>query len=129
MSTPSFAAALIMASRFGMLICRFGWISSTTRRRYAAASQSPYTSAGPLGSIFSDGADGGRTVLHFQLRKEKEKLNPEQRATRILSRLQKDFRLSELPVHIECFDNSNIQGTNPVASCVVFKMAKPSIFV
>ena len=58
--------------------------------------------------------------------KQSEKLNPEQRATRILSRLQKDFRLNELPVHIECFDNSNIQGTNPMASCVVFKMAKPS---
>lgn len=58
--------------------------------------------------------------------KQAEKLNPEQRATRILTRLQKDFRLHELPVHIECFDNSNIQGTNPVASCVVFKMAKPS---
>lgn len=58
--------------------------------------------------------------------KQAEKLNPEQRATRILTRLQKDFRLNELPVHIECFDNSNIQGTNAVASCVVFKMAKPS---
>lgn len=58
--------------------------------------------------------------------KQAEKLNPEQRATRILTRLQQDFRLSELPIHIECFDNSNIQGTNPVASCVVFKMAKPS---
>ncbi len=58
--------------------------------------------------------------------KQAEKLNPEQRATRILTRLQKDFRLRELPIHIECFDNSNIQGTNPVASCVVFKMAKPS---
>lgn len=58
--------------------------------------------------------------------KQAEKLNPEQRATRVLTRLQKDFRLSELPIHIECFDNSNIQGTNPVASCVVFKMAKPS---
>ncbi len=58
--------------------------------------------------------------------KQSEKLNPEQRATRILTRLQQDFRLKELPVHIECFDNSNIQGTNPVASCVVFKMAKPS---
>lgn len=58
--------------------------------------------------------------------KQAEKLNPEQRATRILTRLQKDFRLNELPIHIECFDNSNIQGTNPVASCVVFKMAKPS---
>lgn len=58
--------------------------------------------------------------------KQSEKLNPEQRATRVLTRLQKDFRLRELPIHIECFDNSNIQGTNPVASCVVFKMAKPS---
>ena len=58
--------------------------------------------------------------------KQAEKLNPEQRATRILTRLQKDFRLRELPIHIECFDNSNIQGTNSVASCVVFKMAKPS---
>lgn len=58
--------------------------------------------------------------------KQTDKLNPEQRAARVLSRLQKDFRLRELPIHIECFDNSNIQGTNPVASCVVFKMAKPS---
>lgn len=58
--------------------------------------------------------------------KQAEKLNPEQRATRILSTLQKDFRLNVLPIHIECFDNSNIQGTNPVAACVVFKMAKPS---
>lgn len=58
--------------------------------------------------------------------KQAEKLNPKQRATRVLTRLQKDFRLRELPIHIECFDNSNIQGTNPVASCVVFKMAKPS---
>ncbi len=58
--------------------------------------------------------------------KQSEKLNPEQRATRILTRLQQDFRLNELPIHIECFDNSNIQGTHPVASCVVFKMAKPS---
>ena len=55
-----------------------------------------------------------------------EKLNPEQRTARLLTRMQKDFRLSELPRHIECFDNSNIQGTNPVASCVVFKNGKPS---
>ena len=58
--------------------------------------------------------------------KQSEKLNPEQRVTRILSRLQKDFHLPALPMHIECFDNSNIQGTNPVASCVVFKKAKAS---
>lgn len=58
--------------------------------------------------------------------KQSEKLNPEQRVMRILTRIQQDFRLPELPWHMECFDNSNIQGTNPVASCVVFKKAKPS---
>ena len=58
--------------------------------------------------------------------KQAEKLNPEQRTLRILQRIQSDFRLPELPRHIECFDNSNIQGTNPVASCVVFRNAKPS---
>lgn len=55
-----------------------------------------------------------------------EKLNPEQRTMRILTRMKEDFRLPELPRHIECFDNSNIQGTNPVASCVVFRNAKPA---
>lgn len=58
--------------------------------------------------------------------KHNEKLNPEQRTLRVLTTMQRDFRLTELPRHIECFDNSNIQGTNPVASCVVFKNAKPS---
>ena len=58
--------------------------------------------------------------------KQAEKLNPEQRSTRILKTLQDDLQLKELPVHIECFDNSNIQGTNPVSACVVFKKAKPS---
>lgn len=58
--------------------------------------------------------------------KQSEKINPEQRLMRTLTTMQKDFRLSELPRHIECFDNSNIQGTNPVASCVVFKNARPS---
>jgi len=58
--------------------------------------------------------------------KQLEKLNPEQRQTRIMKTLQNDLHLKELPVHIECFDNSNIQGTNPVSACVVFKMAKPS---
>lgn len=55
-----------------------------------------------------------------------EKHNPEQRVQRTLERMKSDFRLSELPVHIECFDNSNIQGTNPVASCVVFRNTKPA---
>lgn len=58
--------------------------------------------------------------------KQSEKLNPEQWVTRILSTMQKDLHLKELPMHIECFDNSNLQGTNPVAACVVFKKAKPS---
>ncbi len=58
--------------------------------------------------------------------KTMEKRNPETRTDRILKRMQSDFHLSELPRHIECFDNSNIQGTNPVASCVVFKDARPS---
>ena len=58
--------------------------------------------------------------------KQNEKLNPEQRVMRVLSRIQQDFRLPELPWHMECFDNSNIQGTNPVASCVVFKKGRPS---
>ncbi len=55
-----------------------------------------------------------------------EKRDPAARTDRILQRMQSDFRLSQLPRHIECFDNSNIQGSNPVASCVVFKDAKPS---
>ena len=58
--------------------------------------------------------------------KKSEMLNPEQRATRILNRVKRDLQLKEIPWHIECFDNSNIQGTNPVAACVVFKKAKPS---
>lgn len=62
----------------------------------------------------------------FDKLKRAESLNPEQRKTRILKEIQKDLHLKELPVHIECFDNSNIQGTNPVAACVVFKMGKPS---
>lgn len=52
--------------------------------------------------------------------------DPEKHTQRILEQLQKDFRLKELPIHMECFDNSNIQGTNPVSACVVFKQAKPS---
>lgn len=55
-----------------------------------------------------------------------EKTDPGKRTDRILEKIKSDFHLSELPRHIECFDNSNIQGTNPVASCVVFRDAKPS---
>lgn len=58
--------------------------------------------------------------------KHMERHNPEERTSRLLERIKSDFHLSELPRHIECFDNSNIQGTNPVASCVVFRDGKPS---
>lgn len=69
-----------------------------------------------------------KNVKQFKIDKLKkaEMLNPEQRTTRILKTAQKDLHLKEIPWHIECFDNSNIQGTNPVAACVVFKKAKPS---
>ena len=55
-----------------------------------------------------------------------EKLNPEQRMTRTLTTMQRDLRMAVLPRHVECFDNSNISGSSPVASCVVFRNAKPS---
>ena len=57
--------------------------------------------------------------------KRMEKLNPEQRTTRTLTTLMRDFHLQALPHHIECFDNSHISGTNAVASCVVFRESKP----
>ncbi|MDD3357040.1 MAG: excinuclease ABC subunit UvrC [Dysgonamonadaceae bacterium] len=58
--------------------------------------------------------------------KRAEILNPEQRTTRLLKTVQKDLHLKEMPIHIECFDNSNIQGSDPVAACVVFKRGKPA---
>ena len=59
-------------------------------------------------------------------RKQQEQVDPEAAQQRIMETLQKDLHLKELPVHIECFDNSNIQGTNPASACVVFKRAKPA---
>jgi excinuclease ABC, C subunit len=69
-----------------------------------------------------------RNAKYYLLERKKnlEKANPELRYERILETLQKDLHLTELPRHIECFDNSNIQGTNPVSSCVVFKNARPA---
>jgi excinuclease ABC subunit C len=69
-----------------------------------------------------------RNVRQYKLDRlqQAEKLNPEQRSIRILKTLQNDLHLKDLPMHIECFDNSNIQGTNPVSSCVVFRKAKPA---
>lgn len=69
-----------------------------------------------------------RNAKYYRLERNKQKSNvsPTKHSDRILEKLQKDLRMSEKPIHIECFDNSNIQGTNPVAACVVFKNAKPS---
>lgn len=57
--------------------------------------------------------------------KQADKLNPEQKKTRILKEIQEQLHLPKIPAHIECFDNSNIQGSDAVAACVVFKMGKP----
>ena len=62
----------------------------------------------------------------FDRMKQMEKFNPEQRATKLLKSIQNLLKLEKLPVQIECFDNSNIQGNDAVAACVVFKMGKPS---
>ncbi len=58
--------------------------------------------------------------------KQAEKLNPEQRSVRLMKEIQEQLHLDRMPNHIECFDNSNIQGADAVAACVVFKKAKPS---
>ena len=62
----------------------------------------------------------------FDRLKQKEKLNPEQKSVRLMTELQQLMKLPRLPYQIECFDNSNISGTNAVAACVVFKKLKPS---
>ena len=62
----------------------------------------------------------------FDRLKQAEKLNPEQKQTRLMKELQQKLQLEKLPYHIECFDNSNISGTDAVAGCVVFKGMKPS---
>ena len=68
-----------------------------------------------------------RNAKYFRLEKEKQAFqkNPKIRQERILKTVQKDLQLPELPVRIECFDNSNLQGFNPVAACVVFKNTMP----
>ena len=69
-----------------------------------------------------------KNVLFFRREKlnQYEKLNPDLRSERILTQMQKDLMLTQLPVHIECFDNSNFQGAYPVSAIVVSKDAKPS---
>ncbi|HCC30417.1 MAG TPA: excinuclease ABC subunit C, partial [Marinilabiliales bacterium] len=69
-----------------------------------------------------------RNAFYYRQEKMKEEMNrsPQKRVDRVMETMKNDLRLKEFPVHIEGFDNSNIQGTNPVASCVVFKNGKPS---
>ena len=65
-------------------------------------------------------------AIKFERLKHEEFVNPEEHSQRIVENLRKDLGMDVPPVHIECFDNSNIQGTNPVASCVVFRDGAPS---
>lgn len=71
---------------------------------------------------------GMKNVAQYMAEKEKmaEKLDPERGIEKLMEQMKKDFHLEVQPRHIECFDNSNIQGTNPVSSCVVFRNGKPS---
>jgi excinuclease ABC subunit C len=69
-----------------------------------------------------------RNAIYYKLeqRKKQQDLVPKDRTARNLEKLKQDLHMAELPVHIECFDNSNIMGKNPVASCVVFRNTRPS---
>jgi len=69
-----------------------------------------------------------RNALLYKKQKldQYEKLNPSHRSDRLMQQMKSDLRLKEEPRHIECFDNSNLQGSNPVSACVVFKDGKPS---
>ena len=69
-----------------------------------------------------------RNAKYFRMERFKQMkiVDPDRHVNRIMAQMKADLRLSEEPRHIECFDNSNIQGTNPVAACVVFKNSKPS---
>lgn len=69
-----------------------------------------------------------RNAKYFRLERQKQEIKhlPANRVTRKLETLRKDLRMEQIPDHIECFDNSNTQGTYPVAACVVFKNARPS---
>jgi excinuclease ABC subunit C len=70
-----------------------------------------------------------KNISYYLLQKKKEQINSQKKvstAERILTTLKNDLQMQVMPTHIECFDNSNLQGTHPVSSCVVFKNAKPS---
>ncbi|MBR4810074.1 MAG: excinuclease ABC subunit UvrC [Bacteroidales bacterium] len=76
-------------------------------------------------SLLQLGARNARE-LQFNTLKQREHTNPDEFRQGVMEELQKALGMKELPRHIECFDNSNLQGTNPVASCVVFRDAEPS---
>ena len=69
-----------------------------------------------------------RNAIYYKLEQKKKRMehSPQVRTGKNLEKLKNDLHMSDLPVHIECFDNSNTQGTNPVAACVVFRNARPS---
>jgi len=69
-----------------------------------------------------------RNAIYYRLEQKKKRMEhaPQVRTGKNLERLKRDLHMADLPVHIECFDNSNIMGTNPVAACVVFRNARPS---
>jgi excinuclease ABC subunit C len=69
-----------------------------------------------------------RNAIYYKLEQKKKRMEhkPQQRTGKNLEKLKNDLHMSEIPVHIECFDNSNIMGTNPVAACVVFRNGRPS---
>lgn len=69
-----------------------------------------------------------RNAIYYKLEQKKKRMehSPQVRTGKNLEKLKNDLHMSDLPIHIECFDNSNIMGTNPVAACVVFRNARPS---
>ena len=114
---------------------RFADVNRTDRVREALVNEVPEFPPEGIEFVVPQRGDKRKLLLISlknaeQYRTEKlkmmEKLNPEQRAMRTLTTIQKDLHLPELPRHIECFDNSNISGAHPVAACVVFRNAKPA---
>jgi excinuclease ABC subunit C len=69
-----------------------------------------------------------RNAIYYKLEQKKKRMEhkPQQRTGKNLEKLKNDLHMSDIPVHIECFDNSNIMGTNPIAACVVFRNGRPS---
>ena len=77
--------------------------------------------------VLTSGKLSERNAKYYKLELQKQRslIDPERHTKRILETMKKDLRMTELPVYIECFDNSNIQGTTPIAACIVFRNTKP----